>query len=75
MDDYIYELGKKEPVGVLTGGSCVDWATSGSPLPLDGKIPKLEKITKTKVRCWYCGGANRVDELRCVHCGGPLLEE
>lgn len=75
MTEYIYELGKAEPIAVMySGGSLTDWASSGSLLPIGG-IPKMEKNGKTKVKCWYCGGANYVEELKCVHCGAPLLEE
>lgn len=57
-----------------SGGSCVGWASSGSLMPIGG-IPEMEKISKTKIKCWYCGGANYVEGLKCIHCGAPLLEE
>lgn len=68
-----------EPMGnahwqSVTSGSC-DWPSAGSPLPLGGVPPRLGRIGKSKIKCWYCGGANYVDDLKCRHCGAPLVNE
>lgn len=65
--EYIYELGRFVPVAyAYTGGSCLSSYV---------EVPGVRKVDKTKIKCWYCGGANHIEELKCVHCGGPLMEE
>jgi hypothetical protein len=57
----------------VTSGSELDWASSGSPMPIDGKIPEMDKVIR--IRCWYCGGDNHTHWEDCVYCGAPLKSE
>lgn len=37
-----------------------------------GRVPRPEKTRKPTRVCMKCGAANRVEDYRCLACGGPL---